>query len=136
MKAIVPSTSCSTTTETFGWQVFRLAAISGACGLFSKAPARRFEYRKMRDFHFSRTQLMIRLCPNCNTERPVTEIFCEGTWNGQTCGWDLSTVDIASPGASRPSSKPSAAPSHGISTCRNGHPGSPGDLVCAVCGEP
>jgi hypothetical protein len=22
---------------------------------------------------------MIRLCPNCNTERPLTEIFCEGT---------------------------------------------------------
>lgn len=79
---------------------------------------------------------MIRLCPNCNTERPVTEIFCEGTWNGQTCGWDLSTVDITSPGASTPSPRPSEAPSHGVPTCRNGHQGSPGDLVCAVCGEP
>ena len=78
---------------------------------------------------------MIRLCPNCNTERPVTEIFCEGTLNGQNCGWDLSAVDITSPGAPGPRpNPPEVAPSQ--PTCRNGHQGSPGDLICSVCGEP
>ena len=35
---------------------------------------------------------MIRLCPNCDTERPLTEIFCEGTVDAHNCGWDLSAV--------------------------------------------
>ncbi len=79
---------------------------------------------------------MIRLCPNCNTERPVTEIFCEGTLNGQNCGWDLSTVDITPPGATRPKPNPPENPVPSVPTCRNGHQGSPGDLICSVCGEP
>ncbi|MGX1350422.1 hypothetical protein AB7M49_003998 [Bradyrhizobium elkanii] len=80
--------------------------------------------------------MMIRLCPNCTTERPVTEIFCEGTLNGQTCGWDLSTVDITPRGATRPKPNPPVNPSASIPICRNGHQGSPGDLICSVCGEP
>ncbi|WOH80472.1 protein kinase [Bradyrhizobium sp. BEA-2-5] len=79
---------------------------------------------------------MIRLCPNCNTERPVTEIFCEGTWNGQNCGWDLSTVDITPPGATRPKPNPPVSPPPSVPTCRNGHQASPGDLICSVCDEP
>lgn len=77
---------------------------------------------------------MIRFCPNCHTERPVTEIFCEGTFNGQTCGWDLSAVDITPPGTLR--QRPSENPPSGVPTCRNGHEGSPGDFICGVCGEP
>lgn len=93
------------------------------------------EFRKISDSHLTRILLMIRLCPNCNTERPVTEIFCEGTLNGQNCGWDLSAVDITSPGAPGPRpNSPEVAPSQ--PTCRNGHQGSPGDLICSVCGEP
>ncbi|WP_209910142.1 AAA domain-containing protein [Bradyrhizobium elkanii] len=80
--------------------------------------------------------MMIRLCPNCTTERPVTEIFCEGTLNGQTCGWDLSTVDITPRSATRPKPNPPVNPSASIPICRNGHQGSPGDLICSVCGEP
>jgi primosomal replication protein N'' len=77
---------------------------------------------------------MIRLCPNCNTERPLTEIFCEGTVDAHNCGWDLSTVDITRIGT--PATKPQPIPpSVGRSTCRNGHENSPGDLVCSVCGE-
>ena len=42
---------------------------------------------------------MIRLCPNCRTERPLTEFYCEGTRDGVTCHWDLSGVEISEPGA-------------------------------------
>jgi len=77
---------------------------------------------------------MIRLCPNCNTERPLTEIFCEGTVDAHNCGWDLSTVDIT--GIGTPATKPQPIPPPvGRSACRNGHENSPGDLVCNVCGE-
>lgn len=77
---------------------------------------------------------MIRLCPNCQTERPVTEYFCEGMVEGHNCGWDLSSVDVALPGRPQPAPVPPApTPSH--PTCRNGHPNSPGDLICSTCGE-
>jgi primosomal replication protein N'' len=76
---------------------------------------------------------MIRLCPNCNTERPLTEIFCEGTVDGHNCGWDLSTVDIIRAGTPAPTPRP--LPTTVVRpTCRNGHENSPGDLVCSVCG--
>ena len=78
---------------------------------------------------------MIRLCPNCNTERPLTEIFCEGTVDAHNCGWDLSAVDITLPGVPAPKPQPIPTPVHGAA-CRNGHENSPGDLVCSVCGEP
>src|SRR5882757_7651285 len=78
---------------------------------------------------------MIRLCPNCNTERPLTEIFCEGTVDAHNCGWDLSAVDITPLGLPAPKPQPIPTPVRGPA-CRNGHENSPGDLVCSVCGEP
>jgi primosomal replication protein N'' len=78
---------------------------------------------------------MIRLCPNCNTERPLTEIFCEGTVDAHNCGWDLSAVDITPHGGAAPKPQPIPTPVRGPA-CRNGHENSPGDLVCSVCGEP
>src|SRR4051812_27208408 len=77
---------------------------------------------------------MIRLCPNCDTERSVTEFFCEGMIDGHICGWDLSSVDVTAHGT-RPPKPPSAEPPT-IPTCRNGHPNSPGDLICSICSEP
>jgi primosomal replication protein N'' len=50
---------------------------------------------------------MIRICPNCRTERPLTEFYCEGNRDGLTCHWDLSGVEISEPGAS---SSPPAPP--------------------------
>ena len=75
---------------------------------------------------------MIRLCPNCRTERPLTEIFCEGNRDGLTCHWDLSGVEISEPGAA--SSPP--APPPPIPQCPNGHPVGEGDLICPVCEAP
>jgi len=76
---------------------------------------------------------MIRHCPNCDTERPLTELFCEGTIDGHNCGWDLSTVDITAPGAPK---SPGPTPAPETPTCRNGHPIFPGDIICGVCSEP
>lgn len=76
---------------------------------------------------------MIRLCPSCNTERPVTEFFCEGTVEGHNCGWDLSSVDVTTQGTS-PAPVP-GAPAPANPTCPNGHPNTPGDLICSICGE-
>ncbi|MBI5263861.1 MAG: DUF4011 domain-containing protein [Bradyrhizobium sp.] len=78
---------------------------------------------------------MIRHCPNCDTERPLTELFCEGVIDGHNCGWDLSTVDITERGAPRPP-PPAPAPPPETLTCRNGHPVFPGDIICGTCGEP
>jgi primosomal replication protein N'' len=78
---------------------------------------------------------MIRLCPNCRTERPLTELFCEGTSEGRTCHWDLSGVDISAPGVIGPiPSTPPAGPA--LRTCPNGHGVGDGDLICSVCEAP
>jgi len=77
---------------------------------------------------------MIRFCPNCSTERPLTEFFCEGMRDGATCHWDLSVVEIVQPGTSpRPVS---AALQTSGPVCPNGHSVGPGDLLCPVCELP
>ena len=72
---------------------------------------------------------MIRLCPNCRTERPLTEFYCEGTRDGLTCHWDLSGVEISERGATP--SPP--APVLTVPRCPNGHAVGEGDLICPVC---
>lgn len=78
---------------------------------------------------------MIRHCPNCDTERPLTEIFCEGVCSDHTCGWDLSSVDIVPSGTAASRSERRDGPSAVAPACRNGHQATPGDLLCAICGE-
>jgi primosomal replication protein N'' len=77
---------------------------------------------------------MIRLCPNCRMERPLTEFYCEGTREGVTCHWDLSTVEISEPGGASP--EIAAAPAPTAAMCSNGHPVGQGDLICPVCEAP
>jgi hypothetical protein len=74
---------------------------------------------------------MMRLCPNCGTERPLTEVFCEGVVAGGTCHWDLSTVDIRPPG-----SAPTSPRAESILACPQGHPIAEGDLICPICEAP
>ena len=76
---------------------------------------------------------MMRFCPNCETERPVTELLCEGEAAGYPCGWDLSGVPVR-PEGWRPRTTTSPAPSAPAQTCPNGHPVGPGDLMCPECG--
>ncbi|MBW6287178.1 hypothetical protein KZ874_33195 [Pseudomonas aeruginosa] len=85
---------------------------------------------------------MIRFCPNCQSERSLSEIFCEGSIQGQPCGWDLSAEAIHPVGwrpqpvltqeaIAPPASEPPAA---SAPLCANGHPLQPGDLMCLECG--
>ncbi|HYD37825.1 MAG TPA: hypothetical protein VEA60_09445, partial [Allosphingosinicella sp.] len=77
---------------------------------------------------------MIRFCPNCQTERRLDELFCEGEIEGATCGWTLSDVAIREPGWRPPAlAVQPIEPSPGR-TCPNGHPATPGDLLCETCG--
>lgn len=79
---------------------------------------------------------MMRYCPNCESERELGEMLCEGTREGAACGWDLSVIPIRSPGW-RPSE-----PAHVAATvvdptplaCPNGHAVGLGDLLCETCG--
>lgn len=75
---------------------------------------------------------MIRLCPNCRTERPLTEFYCEASRDGVTCLWDLSGVEITERGAA-PRANPDLRPSAPGPVCPNGHAVARGDLICPVC---
>ena len=76
---------------------------------------------------------MMRFCPNCESERPLAELFCEGSVDGRPCGWDLSGVPIRLEGW-RPVSSPPPAPPSARFRCANGHDVAPGDLLCLECG--
>jgi hypothetical protein len=77
---------------------------------------------------------VIRFCPNCETERGLHEVFCDGELGQGVCGWDLTSVPIR-PEGWRPT--PALAAREGRAatpTCPNGHPAEAGDLLCATCG--
>lgn len=74
---------------------------------------------------------MVRFCPNCQTERDLSEVVCGGEVNGQSCHWDLSSLPIR-PSGWRPAAATDPAPTALL--CPNGHPNETGDLLCRVCG--
>lgn len=77
---------------------------------------------------------MMRLCPNCHTERPVVELFCEGEIDGNPCNWDLADLPVRETGW-RPTPPPATtSPSNAARGCPNGHLAGAGDLICSVCG--
>ena len=76
---------------------------------------------------------MIRFCPNCETERGLHEILCQGKIGERDCGWNLTTLPTR-PAGWRPSPLPAAVQNQTAIQCPNGHPLSVGDLLCAVCG--
>lgn len=78
---------------------------------------------------------MIHYCPNCHTERPLSELFCEGEVAGTRCNWTLSDEPIRPEGWQ----PPKVVTTHEIqaahqAVCTNGHALSPGDLICTTCG--
>jgi primosomal replication protein N'' len=81
---------------------------------------------------------MIRFCPNCKTERPLFELFCEGTYSGERCNWTLSDEPIRQEGwrpeaivtaADHASTQPSRS-----AVCANGHSMDESDFMCLDCG--
>lgn len=77
---------------------------------------------------------MIRRCPKCHSERPPAEMVCEGEFNGQPCGWDLSDVELSSPHEATPSTSVAHLPITPVLRCLNGHVMDAGDLMCTQCG--
>lgn len=97
---------------------------------------------------------MIRFCPHCQTQRPLTEIFCAGqikTPQGDNvlCGWDL-TLEAIHESGWRPTDEHHANTEASIlnidennqnnqiieqRVCVNGHPMAEGDFICLECGE-
>jgi primosomal replication protein N'' len=81
--------------------------------------------------------VLIRRCPKCQTERPLSEMLCRGVVNGKRCGWDLTPVSITDTEAvevavATPTSGQSASLPR---TCPDGHPVEAGDLICPTCGS-
>lgn len=92
---------------------------------------------------------MIRFCPHCLTERPLTEIFCAGQiqtehGNSQLCGWDL-TLEAIHPEGWRPedvqvnsndfpANDTAEAENLHQRHCENGHPMDAEDFICLECG--
>ncbi|WP_207949535.1 AAA domain-containing protein [Luteimonas aestuarii] len=84
----------------------------------------------------------MRFCPNCETERPLHELFCEGTVQGRACDWDLAGELIHAPGwrpqpvVTREAVQADSTPTIDADAprCGNGHPMQPGDLMCLECG--
>lgn len=87
---------------------------------------------------------MMRFCPNCHTERALTEIFCEGPIDHHPCGWDLSSEPIHAEGW-RPiaiisaedvveETVESVVTQSAAIHCQNGHLMEEDDLICMQCG--
>jgi len=85
---------------------------------------------------------MMRFCPNCQTERALHEIFCEGTVQDRACGWDLAGESIHEAGwrpqpvVTRHALAEQESPDDigaGTLRCANGHAMQSGDLMCLEC---
>lgn len=96
---------------------------------------------------------MIRFCPHCQTERPLTEIFCAGQiktpqGDNQFCGWDLTLEAIHETGWRPIDEHNTSIESPKLSidennqnnqiieqrVCVNGHSMDEGDFICLECG--
>lgn len=81
---------------------------------------------------------LVRYCPSCHTERPVSEFSCEGLVDGHLCNWPLLEIQIT-PAGWRPATVVPAEQGYAPveptpSVCINGHPLEPGDFICIACG--
>ncbi|MDR1934280.1 MAG: protein kinase [Candidatus Accumulibacter sp.] len=93
---------------------------------------------------------MIHFCPNCQTERPLRELICEGEIDGQPCNWSLADEPLHEEGwrpqpvitreeargssASSPEAASGKTATPATQFCENGHPLEEGALMCAECG--
>ena len=80
----------------------------------------------------------VRVCPDCGSARPLSEFACENPLPGGPCLWPLEGVEVT---ARQADAAVTAATGEGAgqdvappTTCVNGHPLGPGDLMCLECG--
>jgi primosomal replication protein N'' len=80
-------------------------------------------------------QELVKRCPGCGTDRPVTELYCEHLLqSGAVCDYPLADVRAGLPGGSMApggSSPVNGAPGQ---HCANGHAMDAGDQICMICG--
>ncbi|WP_271769027.1 protein kinase domain-containing protein [Aquimarina algiphila] len=74
----------------------------------------------------------IRLCPACNSERPVNEMYCQNTIESVTCSWLLMNVKQTPIGGSVEIQK--TPPEQKTRYCENGHEVGEQDFMCMECG--
>ena len=81
---------------------------------------------------------LVRYCPSCRTERPVSEFSCEGQVDGYQCNWPLLEIQITPagwrPATVVPAEQGDAQAEPTTSVCINGHSLELGDLICSTCG--
>lgn len=77
---------------------------------------------------------MIRLCPQCKSERSPSEFYCEGSWNDGRCDWPLADLPIIARGSERANPEIDTLPISTSPQCANGHSMEPGDQFCILCG--
>lgn len=70
-----------------------------------------------------------RHCPNCGSDRPETEWLCQNDINGEKCLWPLADQPVL---RRAPEATPAVAAPQRI--CVNGHPMSPDEQICFLCG--
>jgi len=77
---------------------------------------------------------LVRICPQCATERQPSELYCEGLWNEKHCDWPLADVAIVAHGMDKTKIPEAILSSSSTLQCTNGHSMSPGDQFCILCG--
>ncbi len=74
----------------------------------------------------------IRICPACDSERPVNEMYCQNTIDSGTCSWLLMNVKQTPVGGSVEIL--SQAQEEKKRYCENGHEVEAQDFMCMECG--
>ncbi|WP_417785371.1 protein kinase domain-containing protein [Tenacibaculum sp.] len=74
----------------------------------------------------------VRLCPACNSERPVTEMYCQNIISDSTCSWLLMNV-TQTPVGGRVEIQHETEESI-KRFCQNGHEVGEDDFMCMECG--
>lgn len=74
----------------------------------------------------------VRLCPACNSERPVQEMYCQNTVNDATCSWLLMNVTQTPKGGKVEIENTPVI--QNARYCTNGHEVQPNDFMCMECG--
>ncbi|MDF4204310.1 AAA domain-containing protein [Maribacter sp. SA7] len=73
----------------------------------------------------------VRLCPACNSERPVQEMYCQNTVNDATCSWLLMNVTQTPKGGKVEIENTPVV--QNARYCTNGHEVQPNDFMCMEC---